>query len=377
MTTTIAIVSRGWWGSVFGGAEKFVYRLGEELYKMGYDVIGITRAIPGGREPRAPFKLIVSRPQRIIPLASSLSFSKWAGSQVNRINPDVAVVNAYWGELAPLFIERGISVITIIHDIGFIHRGGRTSILKDKARLLVLRAAALKSSIVVVPSSGVWRDVIDALRLEPGRVRVIGFEGIDGPFRYIHVDNNRFDIVQVSRFSPNKGHMVLLEAVRIAARSIDNLSLWLVGGRGVKLRDRAYLEEVMSLSKAINNEMGRRIVNVVVDPQDVSEYYMIADLCVLPSVAEEGFGLSIFECLSYGKPVIVSDLLLSLDVAPREYFYVARTGDPVDLAEKIIHVYNRIDEARQRALRSLEHIKAWNWRSVAEVFRDIFDSIAK
>jgi ABC-type glycerol-3-phosphate transport system substrate-binding protein len=37
--TEIAIISRGWWKTVIGGSEKFMYRVGEELHRRGYKVV--------------------------------------------------------------------------------------------------------------------------------------------------------------------------------------------------------------------------------------------------------------------------------------------------------------------------------------------------
>ncbi len=78
-------------------------------------------------------------------------------------------------------------------------------------------------------------------------------------------------------------------------------------------------------------------------------YYNCADVVVLPSIdASEAFGVVLLEAMACGKPVIASDL-----PGPRSVVqdgmtgYVARCGDPADVADKLHRILQDEDAAKR------------------------------
>jgi len=372
----ITVVSRSWWGSVYGGSERFMYRLAQGLVELGHEVHVITRRIECFGEPSTIGLMHVLKVSKARPLISSFMFSRWATKIVNKIRPDVAVVNSYWGESSPLFIDRKTPVIAVIHDVGlFRSEIAKKNMIHHLLRVFVLKRVVRRVDAIVVPSEGVKKDLIEFLGADPEKIHVLGFEGVEGPFRYEHESNACFDIVQVSRFAPNKGQKVLLQAFRKIAQHIPNTRLWLVGGRGVSPRDLAYLEDVKKEAEEINRELGDDRVRVLVDVPDVGPYYRVADVCVAPSVAEEGYGLSVVECMAYGKPVIASDIFVETGVANEERTYVFPRGDADKLAELLLYVHSHYGEALRKAEKGLEYAKQCSWRRLAEKILNIVNNI--
>ena len=371
-TTRIAVISRSLWPYVRGGAEKFIARLSEELRKLGFEVTIITRQAQRGDEEQLSEILSVG-PSFSLPLISSYMFSRRAAATVNRLNVDAVIVNTYWGEAAPLYISRKKGrpvIISIIHDVGLLHSSiAKRNIVKHVLRLRVLRGVVERSDLIVVPTDRVKFDLVNFFGASPEKVYVLGVEGVDAPFTRIHRDNEYFDVLQVARFAPNKGQEIVLKAVELVAEKIPNLRVWLVGGLGPG-SSKKYFEKVKRKAAEINRRLGREVVTIRVNVDDVSKYYELADICVAASVAEEGYGLIIPECLGYGKPVIASDLFAELGTARPEYAYIYPRYDVEALAQQLLHVYNHMDEALRKAETGMKVFSRAKWGNVARMVAD-------
>ncbi len=145
-----------------------------------------------------------------------------------------------------------------------------------------------------------------------------------------------------------------------------------MGGRGVSREDLEYLENILRTTQRINKELGREVVKVMLDVKDVSEFYRLADICIAPSTWAEGYGLTVVECMAYGKPVIASDVFRETGAADEERAYIVRRGDPEALAQAIETVINNKQEAMEKAQKALEYVKRnCNWEAVAEKIENV------
>ena len=364
---SIAVISRGWYPVVRGGAERFITRVSDELAKMGYRVLAITRLFRGQTPPKTGYELIAVRQHLALPYLASYMFSRRAAKIVNKVRPDVVIVNAYWCELSPLYIDKSIPVIAIIHDVGlFESEWVKRHRFKHFLKVRALKRIVKRVDRIVVPSAVVKEDLIRHLSVEESKVFVLGFEGVDGPLKRVHDENECFDIVQVGRFAPNKGHHITLEAFKHVMKVIPNARLWLVGSRGTDVEHVRYLEKIAELAKRLNRETGREIVKVVIDVDDVNPYYRVADVCVFPSIGEEGYGLTVLECMAHGKPVIVSSIFARTGVASEERAYILSSLTPEHVAKTIVYVYKNYDEALKKAEKGLDYARKCSWRYVAE-----------
>ncbi len=374
----IALVSRGWWPSVKGGSERFISKLGEELSRRGHEVVGVTRWFRGDERPEAPHKLVIKEEDRALPVVSSYLFSRWAAKVVNDLRPDAVIVNTYWGETSSTMISEEIPVIAVIHDVGLLHSElAKRHRLRHVLRMRALRKVTRRVDKIVVPTKRVMEDLTQYFGVEPSKIRVLGFEGVSGPFKRVLIENEYLDLLQVGRFAPNKGQLITLEAFRLAAREIPNAKLWLVGGKGLTSEHLEYLERVRALAKEINEELGREAVEVVVDAPEVSKYYELADVCVMSSIGEEGYGLTVVECMAYGKPVIASDVFKETGVASEERAFIYPRGNARELAKLILHVYRNPEDALAKAEKGLEYARGCSWGKVAEVFEEEIESVLK
>lgn len=76
-------------------------------------------------------------------------------------------------------------------------------------------------------------------------------------------------------------------------------------------------------------------------PEEITQQYEKADICVVPSVWEEPFGISALEAMTLGKTVIASNLGgLKEIIRDHETGILFSPGDPIDLARKIDWLLN-------------------------------------
>ncbi len=364
----VVFISRGWWPNVRGGSERFVYRVATELFRRGYEVVGIYYRFPSSDEAEAPFKLIVSGSGSYNYL-KALIFSHNAARKASELNPDVVIVNGYWSESSPIFIRGKLRVIYLVHDLGFLSEGGAMSFIKK----LIVKYSIKYSDVVIVPTKVVMEELVRELGIDGDKVRVLGFEGVDAPFKYVHVSNEYFDIVHVGRFSPNKGHLILLKAFREVVKEVSNARLWLVGGSDPKGSE--YLSRVKEVASRINEELGREVVKVVINAPDITKYYELADLCVAPSLSAEGFGLSVAECMGYGKPVIVSELFRETGVVSEDSAIIVPKGDAESLAKAIKEVARDRDLARRLGMSGLRRSREFRWGRVADFVEGVINEL--
>lgn len=374
--TEIVVVSRYWYPTIKGGAEKFISKLSNGLYKIGYNVIGLTKSLKNREYPSSNHPLIYYIEPFNLPHLSSVIFSTWAALKVNHLRPDVAIVNGYWAESSPILIKKEIPRIVVIHDVGlFTSKIATKNRIKYLLRTIVLRKVTRRADIIVVPVKKVKDDLANFLGVSKEKIKVIGFEGTEGPLRYEHIDNEFFDIVQVGRFAPNKGHILLLEAFEKVLELLPNARLWLVGSKLVSKEHTIYFREVLERARRINKKFRRKVVTIIVDAPSVDEYYRIADICVAPSIAEEGYGLAVLECMAYGKPVIASDIFVETGVANTERSFIVRRNNIEDIIQGILTLYNDKNLYKKLSNRGLEYARKCSWENIVYFFDSLIKQI--
>lgn len=170
-------------------------------------------------------------------------------------------------------------------------------------------------------------------------------------------------ILLVSRLVPEKRHLDLIAAFRRA--DICDWKLAIVGGAD---HTDAYSQQVLSVASTT--------VGVVCtgfqSGSDLVELYGHAGCFVLPS-SHEGLPIAMLEALSYGLPVISSDIPANLEVGlpPEHYFPL---GNVDVLATKLVKFtkldWTDIDRSAQRAW----VIERYNWHTIAQQTLAVYKS---
>lgn len=175
----------------------------------------------------------------------------------------------------------------------------------------------------------------------------------------INVEPGKY-ILAVARLVPEKGLHDLIEAFRTFE---GDYKLVIAG-------DADYETEYSQSLKQKAGEDDRIIMTGYITGESLNQVYSHARLFVLPSY-HEGLPIALLEAMSYGLPVLVSDIPANLDVglSSERYF---KCGDVNDLRKKIEWLYPKsISESEKNSYRLLIEEK-YNWTKIAEQTIEVY-----
>ena len=244
---------------------------------------------------------------------------------------------------------------------------------KVAVKRLMERAVYKRASEVVVLSSAFKRVLVERYAVLPWRVHVLP-PGIDlHRFRpdgraeartRLGLDEDAWVALAVRRLVPRMGIDVLLEAWARLARPGENVVLVVAGEGPARGRLTADADR-LGIADSIRF-LGR------VSEDELVSCYRAADVCIVPSVALEGFGLVVLEALASGTPVVVSEVgglpeaVASLD---RRLVVPARDADA--LAERLRAALDESVPLPERAT-CRTFAERFSWDDVARRHREVY-----
>ena len=161
-------------------------------------------------------------------------------------------------------------------------------------------------------------------------------------------------ILAVARFVPEKGLHDLIQAFKGLG---SDYKLVIAGEADHETDYSRNLRQIAS-------EDDRIILTGYITGEPLNQVYSHARLFVLPSY-HEGLPIVLLEAMSYGLPVLVSDIPANKEVElPAERYF--RCGDIDDLKEKMdVLLEKKLSEEEQREIRRQIEEK-YNWNKIAE-----------
>lgn len=166
-----------------------------------------------------------------------------------------------------------------------------------------------KADRIIAVSNELRKDIISQYNIKPKNVVVIP-NGIDtDKFRplnpslirqNLNIGENEKIILFVGSISKNKGIHILIMAFYLLLEYSKDIKLVIVG-------EGPYIGKIKTMVAhlGIGNKVAftGRIPNT-----DLSHYYNLADIVVVPSIGVEGFPIVVIEAMACGKPVIASNI---------------------------------------------------------------------
>lgn len=172
-------------------------------------------------------------------------------------------------------------------------------------------------------------------------------------------------ILLVSRIVPEKRHLDLIDAFQHAG-----LPGWTLAIVGASDHPDAYVQEVLDRAAATPGV----VCTGLQTGQALRELYAHAGIFVLPS-SHEGLPIAMLEALSYGLPVIASDIPANLEVGlPVEHYYPL--GNMKILSQRLAEF-----AARPLAMADRDKRRAWvsarfNWEAIARQTLEVYQALA-
>ena len=233
-----------------------------------------------------------------------------------RICRDADVVDAHFAlyALGPFTAGPARRLGRVVHfhgpwadEVAHIGRGGRAA---RATREAIERATYRRAHQVIVLSQAFKRLVVERYGVNPGRVNVVS-PGVDlvrftpgsreQARALLGLPADRPIAVCVRRLDPRMGLLVLLEAWERIVGERAEPPLLLIAGVG-PLRDGLDRRTTAAPLRETVRLLGR------VEDGDLPLLYQAADVSIVPSLSNEGFGLVTLESLACGTAVVATDV---------------------------------------------------------------------
>lgn len=224
---------------------------------------------------------------------------------------------------------------------------------------LILRRALKKSKKIIAPSYFVRNDIISQFGISPDKVRVI-YEGLSNLPREADLGREYLRqkgitkpyILYVGNAYPHKNLELLCKA--FLELKDENLQLVLVGKRDY-------------FSKRLENNIN--IPNSILfygyaSETELATLYKHAGLYAFPSLME-GFGLPALEALSFGLPIICSDIPVFNEILGERVKYF-NSKDKDSIKDAIKENFNKKEPI------NFDFFKKYSWKNTTTEIFDIF-----
>ena len=354
----IVILGTRGFPNIQGGVEKHCEGLAVSLVKLGCEVIVFTRKpyVKNNIKEYKGVKLVALPAFRHKSLEAFLH--TFLGVFVAlRYKPDILHIQAIGPSLfTPLARILGMKVVVTSHGPNYKH-------LKwGKFAKLVLRLCEFLGVVFANEVIAITKIIADEIEKKYKRkITIIPNGVIISPIAtsknalIIYNLEKRKYILTVGRFVPEKGFHDLIDGFNMLQS--PNYRLVIVGD--------ADHEDKYSLGlKEKARENSNIVLTGFISGEPLHQLYSHAGLFVLPSYYE-GLPIVLLEALSYGLPVLVSDIPANKEVElPAERYF--RCGDIHDLKEKMeILLEKKLSEEEQQEIRKQIENK-YNWDKIAQ-----------
>jgi glycosyltransferase involved in cell wall biosynthesis len=171
-------------------------------------------------------------------------------------------------------------------------------------------------------------------------------------------------VLLVSRFVPEKRHLDLIQAFMAAA--LPDWKLVLVGK--ADKRD-AYAASVQAATSNAENIVCTGFMR----GKNLHEIYLHAGIFVLPS-SHEGLPISVLEALSYGLPVIASDIPANREIHSEaiDYFPVGDISALTQILRKKVQI--DFEPIRCEQIRSIIKTE-YQWSDIAQKTHSVYQTV--
>jgi glycosyltransferase involved in cell wall biosynthesis len=282
-------------------------------------------------------------------------------------------LDLFWGprHQLPLFLSRNIKTVLTVHDIVHVLFPRTMSLPNLIVERLLMRRSILQADYVIADSISTASGIYEHYHARPTKVGVV-YPGSPSFSEHIHSpisDNEKLPrkyFLFVGTIEPRKNLRAILDAFRLLDTEREDVDLVLVGNIGWKTK------EIMSLLEAHRYRSRIHFMGYV-DAARLSFIYRNA-LCLLyPSLAE-GFGFPMLEAMTYGVPVITSNVSSMPEVAGDAALLV----DPYDvkgLADAMNMILMNDDMRNIVISKGYERVKKFSWKRCAEETLGIFEKV--
>ncbi|MGH7721831.1 MAG: glycosyltransferase family 4 protein [Candidatus Dormibacteria bacterium] len=286
-----------------------------------------------------------------------------------------------WGMLG--LLRAGVPMVASVHHAVVIDRNLELARVRNPARRLLLRRwyqfhhmqdrVGRRMPRVITVSDQSRRDIVERMRIDPARIRVVPVavdDAVFAPHPEIQRVSGRIFAV-ASADIPLKGVVPLLQAIA-ALRRTRRVELVLLGEARPGGAVARAMEE-LGLSDTVRLVRG-------IDDIDVALQYAQAEVAVVPSLYE-GFSIPALQAMFCGVPLVATTAGALPEVAGRngETALLVRPGDAAALAQAIGRLLDDAPLRRRLSQAALDRSRRrYSWeataRATADVYREVLEA---
>jgi glycosyltransferase involved in cell wall biosynthesis len=277
---------------------------------------------------------------------------------------------------APIFYS-GKRIMTI-HDLTpkFFPGHKMNSFFRRLGFWLVFYFGIKKAKKIIVPSQATKGDIIKYFKTKSEKIEVI-YEGTSfkknfqtpnvRDFRHSVPETSQKYILYIGVWRNHKNLVGLIKAFDILLKKYKVGYKLVLGGK-----ENPYYPEIKKTLLDLNLQK-KIICPGFIQEKDLQIFYQNAELVVIPSFYE-GFGLVGLEEMSFGKPVVCSDI-----PALREVFGSAAVFfnpyNPSDMAEKIFKVLKDEKLKQDLIAKGFKQVKKYSWKKMVQRTLEIYKKV--
>jgi glycosyltransferase involved in cell wall biosynthesis len=352
-----------------GGVERYVLELSKRLARMGHEVTVIAANEPDGPAiesverisvVRLPYRWKVANTNVTPGLLKALLSRELDVIHTHIPTPWSADISALVSR-----IRRKPLIVTYHNDIvGSRHEG----VLARLYNATLLRHVLGQAETIVITQDR-YAEYSKHLHRYAAKIETIPL-GVSPPELIgdqTRASQQLFFLSVLDRHHEYKGLSVLLRAVAQVAIESPNVRLN-VGGQGSLLNTYMALAEELGISDNV------AFLGYIPD-STLAVQYATSSVFILPSLNSlEGFGIVALEALSYGTPVITTELAGSSSYIMRNHAgLIVRPGDVDGLAGAIGTLLRHEGEARNMGERGRAQVlEEYDWEVIARQFSSLY-----
>lgn len=198
----------------------------------------------------------------------------------------------------------------------------------------------------------------------------VSMTNVEETKKSLGIERNRKVVIFVGRIVEYKGVEILIDAFSMLP--IDEYVLLIVGSVNFGQKENSsFYNRIISKTASMNNV----IFTGFVPNEELSKYYRIADLAVLPSLWEEPAGLTLLEACCCGIPLISTNRGGIPEYIDENYVQLLDIKDiRNELLNRIKHTFETIDYYKEKAIEYSKIVYSqYNTKRYYNEFRSIIE----
>lgn len=234
---------------------------------------------------------------------------------------------------------------------------------------------ALARRFPVVTVSNYWRERLIARGFQPDRIRVIpvGAETRDWPVLDPEAAKRELDlagrlVVYTSPLRLNKGILQVLEALRKLKDRFPQMIVIATGVTDARTRER--VERFVGR----HGLQGHFRYDGVVSRERIPWYHYAADVVVLASQEEEGWGIFLLEGMGAGKPVVCTPLGAMPELVGK-WGIILERNTVEDLTHTLARLLDSPDLREELGRAGRDHARSFSYQTAAKAHLDLFETL--